>query len=102
MSKTHDPKKSKSATTLRTPKICDSNWPGNYNDPVQWQDVPAAGCTISPDGTNIFPFSPNPVKYPLDPGVTPTIAVKPPTTQSYSYSVSCCANEATKNVVVTG
>jgi len=98
MSKTHTPKKSKSMSILRTPGICDTNWPGNYNDTVQWQNVPAA-CTISQDGTNTFPFSPNPVNPATQ---IATIIVKPPTTQPYSYAVSCCANEATKKVIVTG
>jgi hypothetical protein len=98
MSKTHTPKK-KSASTLRTPNICD-NFSGNSGDPVQWRNVPSSGCTISQDGNNTFPFSPNPVVYPLAPGVTPTIAVNPSSTRSYTYQVSCCANEATHTVTV--
>jgi hypothetical protein len=99
MAKTHTPKKSKSATTLRTPKICDS-FSGNYQDPVEWTGVPAGGCTIEPYGNNPFPFSPNPVVYPLAHGVTPKIAVNPAIQTPYSYWVTCCANEATKIVTV--
>jgi hypothetical protein len=94
MAKTHTPKKS---AVLLTPDIC-SNFSGHKDDTVQWQNVPSTGCSIS-KGTSQWPFSP---ASPINPATTiATIVVNPPTTTSYNFVVSCCANEATKNVTVT-
>ena len=92
-------------STTRTPNVC-SSFSGACNDPVQFQNLPGGGCTISQNGTNTFPFSPatqGANGYYIDLPSPSTITIKAGLTagQSYSYSVSGCANLVLKTVTIT-
>jgi hypothetical protein len=98
MAKTHTPKRS---MAILTPNICDS-FSGNPGDTVQWQNIPAGGCTVSQNVNNPWPFSPaSPITLPLPVGVTVTIAVRPAGTTTYSYNLSCCPAAGIRNVTVS-
>jgi hypothetical protein len=98
MAKTHNPKK---GMTVWTPDICADFGPVHYGDTVQWQNAPS-GCIIDQSGP-IWPFKPGPpLTFPLPVATVVTINVKPPATQTYPFSVSCCQNEAIKYVTVSG
>jgi hypothetical protein len=89
--------------TTRKPNMCNS-FSGNPGDPVEWQGIPATGCTISQDGTNIFPFTPA-AQGPNGLYITlPTIAqitIKSPLAAApYTFDVSCCTDHALKTVTV--
>jgi hypothetical protein len=90
-------------STTRKPNICDS-FSGNPGDPVEWQDIPPTGCTISQDGSNTFPFAPS-TQGANGPYITlPTtanITIKSTlTAASYTFQASCCADHALKTVTV--
>jgi hypothetical protein len=89
-----------------TPNIC-SDFTGANGHQVQFQGIPAGGCTLGQDGANnVFPFSPNNtgsngLKYvTLYPGDITTIAV-PALNRTYPYIVSCCPpDQGTHTVTV--
>jgi hypothetical protein len=89
-----------------TPNIC-SDFTGGNGDQVQFQGIPAGGCTLGQAGSNnLFPFSPNQtgsngLKYiTLYPGDITTIAV-PALNKIYPYVVECCPpNQSTHTVTV--
>jgi hypothetical protein len=94
MAKTHTKKKSEQ---ILTPKMCD-NITGHTGDQVYWQNIPAAGCSVTKGNTE-WPFGD---PYPLNPAAThPFITVRPPITTPYEIVVSCCPSQATKTVMVT-
>jgi hypothetical protein len=89
--------------TTRKPNMCNS-FSGNPGDPVEWQGVPAGGCTISQAGNNTFPFSPA-TQGPDGPYITLPTAANITITSSltsavYTFEVSCCADHALKTVTV--
>jgi hypothetical protein len=89
-----------------TPNIC-SDFTGGNGQQVEFQGIPAGGCTLGQAGSNnIFPFSPNNtgnngLKYvTLYPGDITTIAV-PQLNKGYPYVVSCCPpDQGTHTVTV--
>jgi hypothetical protein len=69
--------------------ICDnfSAAPGTL---INWTNIPPGGCTISPDGSNPWPFSvPPPIILPAPAGVGIKVGLPPGT---YCFIVSCCKN----------
>jgi hypothetical protein len=88
-------KKKENANGPYTPNIC-SDFTGDNGHQVQFQGIPAGGCTLGQNGPNyVFPFSPNltggnGLKYTnLQPGDITTISV-PALNQQYKYLVNCC------------
>lgn len=94
------------ALTLRTPAICTGNFSANNNDPVQFQNIPAAGVTITQVSGYTFPFSPivgssNGLYYTTLQQGGQLIVVVPAINQSYPYTVSCSCPETSGNHSVT-
>lgn len=90
-------------STTRTPDIC-TNFSGDCGDPVNWQNVPSAGCTISQSGSHPFPFSPatqgsNGYYINLPSPSTVTIKAGLSSGTSYEFIVSCCTQEAAPKTV---
>jgi hypothetical protein len=77
----------------RTPNVC-TNFSANKDDTVQWQGA-SAGCQISQDGTDTWPFNlPSPITLPTSSIIKIVVGAG-----SYNYSVSCCLQGAAVHTV---
>ena len=78
-----------------TPNVCD-DFTAETGQEVEWQDVPATGCTIKQNGGNTWPFNIGP---PIDlPSIsTISIAVGAGT---YTFVPECCDDDVPKTVTV--
>ncbi len=92
--------KAKDSPTTRYPNICQSDWPANPGDPVEWQNVPPGGTTISQDGTNTWPFNlPSGFAYPN----VATVEIRTNLGKGdYSYDVECCEQGTATKIVNVG
>jgi hypothetical protein len=94
MSQTKSP-----ALTTRTPSMC-GNFSGDPGDPVQWQGVPANGCTISQDGTKTWPFNlASPISLPASSQITIKAGLS---SGKYYFLVSCCTSDTAPHTVDVG
>ncbi len=84
--------------TTRTPSMC-NNFSGDPGDPIDWQGIPANGCTITQDGSKTWPFNlPSPITLPSPSTITIKSGLGSGT---YYFVVSCCtSNSAPKTVTV--
>ncbi len=76
-----------------TPKFCDS-FTADTDAQVEWQNIPATGCTTEQDGTETWPFNvASPIILPSP--STISIAVSAGT---YTINVKCCTSGMLKTV----
>lgn len=87
--------KGNAALTLRTPDICVENFSADHNDTVEFQNIPAAGVTITQVSGYNYPFSPvtgtnaNGLKYTDVTAGEELVIVAAAINQTYPYTVSC-------------
>jgi hypothetical protein len=90
--------KAPAGINLRTPQMC-SSFTGGPGDPIEWQNIPANGCTISAIAGQTWPFSlPSPINLPSPSTITIRANIGSGT---YQFMVSCCPQQAApKSVTV--
>jgi hypothetical protein len=90
----------------RTPDMC-KDFSGNPGDPVDWENIPPTGCTISQNGSNnTFPFSPaqgSAGSYYITLPAPSTITIASGLSAGkYTFIVSCCSTESATHSVDVG
>jgi hypothetical protein len=88
------PKSANGPTTVY-PQMCNP-FTANTGNIVQWQNIPANGCTIERAGTNPWPFNVGPPIYLPSPS-TIMISVG---SGGYPINIKCCADHGLKVVTV--
>jgi hypothetical protein len=78
-----------------TPNVCDS-FTAETGQEVEWEDVPATGCTIKQNGSNTWPFNIGP---PIDLPSTSTISIAVGA-GTYTFVPECCDDGVPKTVTV--
>jgi len=86
-----------------TINVCD-DWNGSQGNKVTFTNNSGQGCVISQDGSNTWPFKdgpPLPATGSIPNGGTLVTHLKNPlANNTYTYGVSCCANQVPKTVTV--